>query len=247
MKIVLYDGSFQGFLTIIFNVYNEKRIPDLIFRQYNPSIFNIIDTIKTDYKKAAIVSEFIIKKLNKSVFKNIYLAYLSEIENIEVDIIKYFNLSLKTKGDAKLHIEKDYIIRIKNAISRVINEKHKFLGLLRFRKLANGALYAPFEPDHNIITLLSKHFIDRYPNEKWIIHDIKRNLILLYDKKVELARINEFDNQFYLKEENLSYEEIAFQNLWKTYFNNVNISERKNIKLQKQFMPIRYWKYLIEI
>lgn len=246
MKIVLYDGSFQGLLTIIFNTYNEKKIPDMIFRQYNPSIFNI-DNIQTDYKKAAIVNEFIIRKLNKTILKNIYLAYLSEIENIEVDIIKYFNLSLKINSNAELHIEKDYIIRIKNAISKVINEKHKFLGLIRFRKLSNGILYAPFEPDHNIITLLSKHFINRYPNNKWIIHDIKRNLVLSYNKKVELSKINEFDNDFYLKEENLSYEEISFQNLWKTYFNNTTITERKNKKLQRQYMPTRYWKYLIEI
>ncbi|GAB6189368.1 TIGR03915 family putative DNA repair protein [Marinitoga arctica] len=247
MKIITYDNTFQGLLTIIYNTYNEQKIPDLIFRKNNPSVFNIFDNIKTDYKKAAVVSEFIIKKFDKTVFKNIYLAYLSEIDNIEVDIIRYFNLSLKLKTNAELHIEKNYIIRFKNAISKVMNEKHKFLGLLRFRKLENDVLYAPFEPDHNIITLLSKHFINRFPNEKWIIHDIKRNLVLSYNKKIELAKINEFKRNFYLKEENLSYDEIYFQNLWKTYFNNATISERKNLKLQKQYMPSRYWKYLIEI
>ncbi|WP_129408009.1 TIGR03915 family putative DNA repair protein [Marinitoga lauensis] len=247
MKIILYDGTFSGLLTIIFNAYNEKKIPDIIFRQHNPSIFNVIDTVKTDYKKATVVSDFITNKLDKIVLKNMYLAYLSEFENIEVDIIKYFNLSLKIKRNAELHIEKNYIIRLKNAITKVINEKHKFLGLLRFRKLSNGIWYAPFEPDHNIISLLPKHFINRYPDKRWIIHDIKRNLILAYDKKIELIQIKDFDNNFYLKEENLSYEEKAFQSLWKTYFKSASISERKNEKLQRQYMPIRYWKYLIEI
>ncbi|RYE25413.1 MAG: DUF4130 domain-containing protein, partial [Sphingobacteriales bacterium] len=37
-----------------------------------------------------------------------------------------------------------------------------------------------------------------------------------------------------------------YQLLWKSYFNNSNIKERKNMKLHIQHIPRRYWKYLTE-
>ncbi|KLO22244.1 TIGR03915 family putative DNA repair protein [Marinitoga sp. 1155] len=244
MKILIYDGTFQGLLTLIFYCYNKRFIPDLVFKKSNPTIFNIIDYIESDFEKSRIVGEFIIKKLDKQILKNIYLAYLSEIENIESSIIKYFNLSLKMQRNAEIHIEKNYVLSVKNAIYKVIKEKQRFLGLLRFRELFNGILYAPFEPDHNIITLLASHFSDRLKNKIWIIHDLKRGLAIIYDKKLELVKILNYNMNL---EKSISSSEKEFQSLWKTYFKNVAISERKNIRLQKQFMPQRYWKYLTEI
>ncbi|MDR2407664.1 MAG: DUF4130 domain-containing protein, partial [Bacteroidales bacterium] len=41
-------------------------------------------------------------------------------------------------------------------------------------------------------------------------------------------------------------QESRYQELWKTFWRAVAIQERKNPKLQRQFMPKRYWKYLIE-
>ncbi|NUV00194.1 hypothetical protein XO12_08875 [Marinitoga sp. 1154] len=244
MKILIYDGTFQGLLTLIFYCYNKRFIPDLVFKKSNPTIFNIIDYIESDFEKSRIVGEFIIKKLDKQILKNIYLAYLSEIENIESSIIKYFNLSLKMQRNAEIHIEKNYVLSVKNAIYKVIKEKQRFLGLLRFRELFNGILYAPFEPDHNIITLLASHFSDRLKNKIWIIHDLKHGLAIIYDKKLELVKILNYNMNL---EKSISSSEKEFQSLWKTYFKNVAISERKNIRLQKQFMPQRYWKYLTEI
>ncbi|MFW6294603.1 MAG: DUF4130 domain-containing protein, partial [Halanaerobium sp.] len=34
--------------------------------------------------------------------------------------------------------------------------------------------------------------------------------------------------------------------LWKSFFSAVSIKNRLNPKLQRQFMPKKYWKYLIE-
>ena len=44
------------------------------------------------------------------------------------------------------------------------------------------------------------------------------------------------------------YSNIAklYQQLWCTYFDSVNITARKNMKLYIQHMPKRYWRYLTE-
>ena len=44
----------------------------------------------------------------------------------------------------------------------------------------------------------------------------------------------------------LSNREKEIQEIWKKYFKHIAIKERKNSKLQKSFMPVRYWKYLVE-
>nr|WP_315988235.1 DUF4130 domain-containing protein [Desulforamulus aquiferis] len=44
----------------------------------------------------------------------------------------------------------------------------------------------------------------------------------------------------------LQEKDNFYQELWKEYFKSTAIQGRKNPKLQKQFMPTRYWKYLIE-
>jgi probable DNA metabolism protein len=38
-----------------------------------------------------------------------------------------------------------------------------------------------------------------------------------------------------------------WEQLWQTYHKAINNEDRANPKLQKQFMPKRYWKYLPEL
>ncbi|MBQ2881820.1 MAG: DUF4130 domain-containing protein, partial [Clostridia bacterium] len=40
--------------------------------------------------------------------------------------------------------------------------------------------------------------------------------------------------------------DLIFADLWKQYYRTVAISSRKNERLRRQYMPRRYWKYLIE-
>ena len=44
----------------------------------------------------------------------------------------------------------------------------------------------------------------------------------------------------------MSEDEIYFQNLWKCFYNTISIKERKNPRLQMQYMPKKYWQDLIE-
>jgi probable DNA metabolism protein len=112
---------------------------------------------------------------------------------------------------------------------------------LRFKELENELLYSEISPDNNIITILAKHFKIRLPCYKWIIHDKKRNLAILYNKSKFI--IVNFDLRLL---EKLPNKELYYQNLWKNYFNNISIKNRENKKLQKQHIPTRYWKYLVE-
>ena len=44
----------------------------------------------------------------------------------------------------------------------------------------------------------------------------------------------------------LDDEEILYDQLWKDYFQSVNIQARQNMKLHIQYVPKRYWRYMNE-
>ena len=50
-----------------------------------------------------------------------------------------------------------------------------------------------------------------------------------------------------LKAEQMDADELLYQQMWKDYFKTMAIKQRINLKLQRQHMPVRYWKYLTEM
>ena len=58
---------------------------------------------------------------------------------------------------------------------------------------------------------------------------------------------------FFMKKSNIRKnfvdddEELFQQELWKSFFKTIGINERKNKKVQINFMPKKYWKYIIEM
>ncbi|MDP4183252.1 MAG: TIGR03915 family putative DNA repair protein, partial [Bacillota bacterium] len=110
-------------------------------------------------------------------------------------------------------------------------------------KLMEGNYYyASFEPDHNIISLLAPHFAKRLSDQKWVLHDLKRKTAAIFD--TEGWFLSPIDA---LQELRLSDKENDFQNLWKLYFKNISIKSRTNLKLQRKYMPKRYWAHIVEM
>jgi probable DNA metabolism protein len=90
--------------------------------------------------------------------------------------------------------------------------------------------------------LIAEHFSDRYKNDPFIIHDKRR-------KKAIIASGGKWYLSSFLEEQvpKLSKNEEEYRALWKKYFETIAIKERTNPRCQKAFMPVRYWKHLIEI
>lgn len=119
-------------------------------------------------------------------------------------------------------------------------ELHAYKGLLRFKEIQDNFLFAEFEPNNDILELLTYHFKNRLRNEKFVIYDKKRNKCAIY-VDYDLAF---YDVQEIFKEE--SDEEKMFEDCWIEFYNSVGIKERQNLKLMQNNMPKRYWKYLPE-
>ena len=94
------------------------------------------------------------------------------------------------------------------------------------------------------------HFRSRYADQQWLLYDLKRNYGAWFNKKtVEevILSTQEINMKTGQVNENILNENDAFyQTLWKSYFEHISIKERRNLRLQRQHMPRRFWKYLTE-
>ena len=45
----------------------------------------------------------------------------------------------------------------------------------------------------------------------------------------------------------ISNDELDIQNLWKEFYKTIGIAKRKNDRCRMNFMPKKYWKYIIEV
>ncbi|ADK16076.1 MULTISPECIES: TIGR03915 family putative DNA repair protein [Clostridium] len=242
MKEYIYDDTFEGLLTAIFYAYSCRENCIITkSRDYIPSFLNEILNIPTEYDKFDRVYKSIIKKLNKKVLTNIYYLYLCEISDSSSIALKYLKLCYKYGTNINLAKNNDIIILVDKYTRKVTSEAHNFNGFVRFKEIAPLSFYAPIEPDHNILPLILNHFTKRFSDQNFIIHDLKRELAIIYNKKA--AIITEFKKE---DAKILNSADGKFEALWKTFYKSVNIEERKNLRLRSRCMPRRYWNHLTE-
>lgn len=239
----IYDGSFDGLLTSIYEAYYGKdSIEDIVPQDSMEENFLIQKKfIQADKEKANKVYMAIESKISEESMRRVFHAYLSELPRHGITILKYVQLGFKIGPQVDLNLSVDIVREMDNIYHKVAKEAHRMLGLIRFKQLENGILYSSMEPDHNIVGLIAPHFASRLSNENWAIHDVKRGIGVLYNKKEWVIKDIETTNSLIVRE-----DEEEYQELWKTYFKHIAIESKTNPKLQKRNMPMRYWKHLVE-
>ncbi|WP_026463707.1 TIGR03915 family putative DNA repair protein [Adhaeribacter aquaticus] len=247
----IYDGSFAGLLSTIFEIYDRKNWPDSIVKESakQPCLFGQQVLVTTDEQKANRVWMGIGKKVSVLFQTNLYHTYLSEKPNAEMLIYQFMRLAFANAVNIEDNFAEDCVREIASTARQIFREKHRMEAFIRFQKTADNLYFASIEPDFNVVPLLINHFQKRYADQQWLIYDVKRNYGIYYDliRVTEVTLDNSNDGKAgALQNAVLQQHETLYQDLWKLYFKSVNIQERKNKKLHLRHMPIRYWKYLTE-
>lgn len=249
MTIMIYDGTFEGLLTAVFDIYELKlshvRLQKGEWR--NTALFENVIKVITENTRATRVLKGLKQKLSQMGIQRLYAAHLAELEGEDDNLLGY----IRYVFDSNTNIEEDYgnkyVMRVSEIIRMVRRERHRMEAFIRFQELKDKTFYAAVEPDFNVIPLLIKHFRDRYADQKWIIYDIRRSYGVYYDLhdtqyiSLDFATVNP-GNVIAAFNDN----EVVYQDLWKNYFTSVNIPARKNTKLHLRHVPKRYWKHLTE-
>lgn len=241
--IYIYDGTWDCFLTSIHHYYYDQEsvtdIQSVLF--YSPNLIDEYREIKTDSIKAKTVEQAILNKISYESLDNLQRCFFSEILGREMSILKYLKLGFRIGSKIDSMLGDQTVLDVLVPARKLSFECHRMLGLLRFELLENNIYYAGIQPDHNIITFISSHFKERFADQNWVIHDKRRNLAALYNTKRMIISYMELTD-IPVKHT----DELKFQSLWKNYFKHIAIKSRLNPRLQKQFVPKRYWKNLTE-
>ncbi|MFZ4930292.1 TIGR03915 family putative DNA repair protein [Chryseobacterium sp. Mn2064] len=250
MTTLLYDGSFDGLFTAIFEVFEYRYLDVEIssrehFHQEN--IFAEIHETITQSEKSDRVLNKLEQTIGKQGVHQLLKVFLSEDSDMENLLLSAVRQSIKYPGENILQNFADSdILKISKICKSVDRERHRMTAFVRFEKMQDDVFFAKIDPDFNVLPLIRKHFKDRYQDQKWMIYDLRRNYGIFYDLETcdffypeEKLNLNQYQQKFHDEEKN-------YQTLWQRYFTKTNIVERKNMKLHLQHVPKRYWKYLTE-
>ena len=246
--IYLYDGSYQGFLSVVYANYYEKRGTEVLAAADSPGLFlDECREIMTEPEKAAKVEKALWQKCGQTVMDWLYYAFHSAEAQKDSWLLRFVEQAFRLGAAAENALSLKEIRRIADLAKRVSRERHSFLGFVRFEEIGEGSqscLYARITPQNDILELIAGHFADRFYRERIVIHDAGRNTALVaYQGCWELRPF--MGDRIEMKEHRSSAE-LGFQTLWQGYFEYSAVEERRSDKRQKQHVPLKYRPNLTE-
>lgn len=249
MQMVIYDGSFEGLLSAVFDIYTY-RFTDVEILQHGgqKNLFGAVHDVTTDMQKARRVWKGLQQKLSETACLRLYQTWLSEIAGIDNTLLQYMQYAFSSAVPVEEDFSHPAVLTITATAKKVHREKHRMEAFVRFQLTQDQLYYAIVEPDFNVLPLIRPHFQRRFADQRWLIFDARRHYGLHYDLTAVSVVNIAFNDSRNGKDITAMYDahETLYQHLWQRYFGSVNIAARKNTRLHIRHMPKRYWKYLPE-
>jgi len=231
--------------------------------------------VATARETALHLRERFVGAVSKSAFATVRYAFHSQSPGVEELLWRYIRLGLEMGKPLHRMLAREPVHSVNRIARRVAHEAHKFKGFVRFREVAwsdhphpasghplpegegthcplsprerpgvrgKTFLYAVIEPDADILNFIAPHFCERVGDRPWMIHDLARSQAAVYDltqwrlvREIDLAGAPVY-----------TPGEEACVRLWRGYFERLAIPERRNPRLQRQHVPVRYRRNLVE-
>ena len=238
-KVYLFDGTKEGFLTAVFYAYKDDCAYLAPSDCFQAELLDEVKVVEIELDKAERVRKKLFSISNRGAFETLCVLRTEEADRAQAAFL-YAKLIIKYGANARNRLTEKCVRRVLELSGKVFGEVHRLKGFLRFRETEQGVYYAPCEPDNDIVDLLLPHFQSRFAGQAFVIHDIRRGVAAVCDgKNAALSTVGQVEII-------LSEKETAYYALWKKYYQTVAIESRKNLKQQKNYMPVRYWRTLVE-
>lgn len=250
--VFLYDGTYEGFLTAVFDVYATKRQSEALICPTDSNASLPLDawveTVSDGAKADRVAKRLIALEIAETVFD----AWLSREEEIENRLLSVISLALREQTTPLQCLWHPDVRVVVKAAGRVGNEAHRYLQFVRFVKIAPnqpaltdgteapGLYVADIEPEYDILPKIAGHFARRFQDQRFIIRDKTHAQALVYDtRSCQIVTFPELLDQ-------PLPEDPQFASLWQHYFDSVAIPWRRNLKLQQHFVPLKYRRHMTE-
>ena len=240
---IVFDGTFDGFLCVIYHHYYNKITPIAIqtSHQLQLTLDNNHHQIDTCPTQAAKVMAGLRDKISEEAATRVYYGFLSSAEDKYMPLFRYIQLGFKVGHMVDSHLQVDFVRSVHKLAQHVGREAHLLLGFTRFAETSNGVFYAVITPKNDVLVLVANHFCQRLMNQVWIIHDKARNQAAIYDGNSYIITDVPKDATF-----EYAQGEKETQELWTTFFKVLAIEARKNPKLQRQLLPLYFRRNMTE-
>lgn len=246
--ILVCDGTLEGILTAVYKAY-EWKLPSTSTRIQlgadDLQLFAGYREVETDSTLAQKVISTIQRRFGEEAWENISYALAAEAPDRGQAVYRTIaaGLSGQVRGPLMGGLANDDIRRVFELSRRVHHEEHRMVEFLRFREVEGKILYAPIEPGADVTALIMPHFADRFPLENFIIADLLRGIMGVHvpGKDWVLVRMNRELQEYLTKLGSLKTEqEQEMAELFRHFCDSVAIRERRNPKLQRQLLPLKY-------
>ncbi|MBT8285734.1 MAG: DUF4130 domain-containing protein [Flavobacteriaceae bacterium] len=171
-----YDGSFNGFLTLLHEVRYKGVHPKAIvkLKDKQAALFPQPNYVATRLEDAKQIWNGL-RSQNYSALKTLYFAFLSEEENIEIQLYYFYISWQKQRIDEQIPDKATGSARIYQLANLVEKEKRAVERFLVAGDFPETSYVKFIKPKYNILPLISRYFRTRYRNDDWLICDINRN------------------------------------------------------------------------
>lgn len=237
----LYDGTFAGFLTCVFESYARRELP-MIFSGPEEVRLSMYPerTIETSKGQALRVYQGIANNISPAAQRLAALGFLTCLPEREQVIYQFLRLGFAKGGQVTHWLTDGRVAVLDQAVRHLTHEAHQYQGFVRFSDF-DGLLAGEIEPKNRVLPLLRPHFCDRFSNETFFLYDRTHQEALLYQPgRWAIAPMKEF------RMARPDQREREYRRMWKAFYDTIAIRERENPKLRRSNMPKRYWSQLTE-
>lgn len=237
-----YDGTFSGFLTCVFECYVNREEPvefhgpeDVCCSLYP------LRTVETDEAHARRVYRSF-DKFGREGRELAVRCFLTCLPDKELWLWRFLCLGWRLGPEISRCLTDPTVDRVRRAVLHLEREAHLYRGFTRFSEL-DGVLVGEIEPKNQVLPLLRPHFCGRYPQERFALHDRTHAQALFHRPGPDGWAILPVDG---FRTGPAGEAELAWRELWRTFYDTIAIEGRYNPKCRMTHMPKRYWAMMTE-
>ncbi len=241
--IYCYDGTFEGFLSCVFESFSSKQTPFAIWRPSleKPSLYQSV-FIETNEVHAKRVFDSLGLKISQSAQELISTCFLSGSEEKEFQLLRFIQFAFSEGKSVVYMLGHEKVAPVYAMQKNVLSEAHLFKGFLRFEE-SDGMLGAVIAPKNYVLPILRGHFCARFYEENFLIYDETHCAALLHNNH----KTSIVDLVTPLSLPKADEKESYYQNLWKQFYKTIEIKPRHNEKCRRTHCPKRYWAHMTEL
>jgi len=251
MLAFLYDKSFEGLLSAVFDAYTHKRFPDMLHGEDDVLPLTALEVCRVETRpdKVARVFAGLERRLSREGMNNLACAWLGDQPGHDMLLMRYMRGVFDHGGTFEADYAHPDVFAVNRLARNVYGESHQLKGFARFQKTADDIYFCALAPRYNVLPLLGAHFADRLAEQTWVVYDTRRRYGLAHEDGA--LRDVFFDPALLdahgrLDPEHLAENEELFQELWQRYCKAATVRERINPRLQSRCMPRRFWPVMTE-